>query len=82
MPRNKSIRKSTIRKSNTRKSTTRKSTTRKSNTRKSYRRNRNIRGGGWAPWEGSTPNIGSNINYNRFQRVPFLSEMGAVDTIY
>jgi len=50
--------------------------------KKTTRRNKNIRGGGWAPWEGSSPRPFASIHYNRYQGVPLLSEMGQVDTIY
>jgi len=63
----------------------RKLSIRSKNSKKKLRKKRNMKGGvygGWAPWEGVHSSPFSHIGYNRFQRAPFLSEMGDVNTIY
>ena len=46
--------------------------------RKKRRQGKSQKGGGWAPWEGASSmnKPFANFVYNRFERVPFLSEMG------
>ena len=53
--------------------------------KKTLRKKRNMKGGvygSWAPWEGVRSSPFAHLSYNRFERVPFLSEMGDVNTIY